>query len=1005
MFIEIFIALAIFLVSYFLIVRNFKTSLYVLMILSVLVHKELFSIYRWDLLPVRAFMLALFCAGITKIYFWFAAGHKKEDILKVIKDPYIVLLFFLWFIRGLSIIFTKNIQASLLMYGFFTTIVALVIFLVLNLKGKKDEVLKYLKFYIYVVFGLTLFGYFQYLLYIKTGTIIGAFWNIPGNVARVGATFWDVNHYGALLAALLPVLGVLILTEGTLKKKIFYSFMFLSMFATLFLTNSRTAWIIDGVALLTFASLFLFRKIGVRGFGYVFLALALFSIPLAKEYSNKDSFFRAKVKQYFHYRMDSFDSHFMLLTGTYQIFEQYPILGGGYGSFFEHFSKTAIAPTYFGRDPAALNTRVPAHTIWGELIAETGVLGLSTFLLFIFLMLGVLFYNALKNKNTKESLLSLAMGSVITGWCVGGVFYSYNAEFFWILITLFFIYGVSVLDKKISLTDVLRHYVKDTNFLIISITILSAFLIFLNLGKNHLIPWDEAIYAKIAKNMVQTHEYITMYWNPQVIWYEKPPLFMWLASFFMKLFGFGNIAVKLPSALFGLSTVLLIFIFGKRLFNKTVAFIASFTLITTIHFLYYSRIGMTDITTTFFITLSLFLYYFAKEKDKIIYWILSGIALGFAVMTKGVVGFLPLVIMSFYELYLLISRQQKLTKKILCRYIYLFISSTLIFLPWHIVMYQKYGMSFLKEYIGYHVLSRAVSEIEDKGKPFLWYVVVLKVSMRLWFITLLGALPLALFKSYKKDKRLVFLSIWMLVVFFFFSLAKSKLVWYIIPIYPVAALINGFFLERVLNFIMEKIHIFNNVVFKSLALCVFVIVGLTYFFYNRQLVYVDDLLGSAARLLQLKDETLGTKSRLYIDRVDLPVVMYYTNSPFIILDFNPEMGRIPQTLYEEDMILLAKRGRFEQGISEMRSNPKVMGEEADYVLYYYESDFQLDMEELKEIQKEMKAISEKLITSPNNIVLLNRLNVLTLEENALKEHMESQKGKIIHPVNLANITN
>ncbi|MFH1648179.1 MAG: hypothetical protein ABIA11_00405, partial [Patescibacteria group bacterium] len=65
--IELLIIFLIFIVSFVLILKNFEFSVYILITLSVLMHKELFSFYRWDLLPIRAFMFALMCAGILKI--------------------------------------------------------------------------------------------------------------------------------------------------------------------------------------------------------------------------------------------------------------------------------------------------------------------------------------------------------------------------------------------------------------------------------------------------------------------------------------------------------------------------------------------------------------------------------------------------------------------------------------------------------------------------------------------------------------------------------------------------------------------------------------------------------------------------------------------------------------------------------------------------------------------------------------------------------------------------
>ena len=43
--------------------------------------KELFSFFRWDLMPIRAFMLALLCVGITRIYFWVYKSFKAKKFL------------------------------------------------------------------------------------------------------------------------------------------------------------------------------------------------------------------------------------------------------------------------------------------------------------------------------------------------------------------------------------------------------------------------------------------------------------------------------------------------------------------------------------------------------------------------------------------------------------------------------------------------------------------------------------------------------------------------------------------------------------------------------------------------------------------------------------------------------------------------------------------------------------------------------------------------------------
>jgi len=771
-----------------------------------------------------------------------------------------------------------------------------------------------------------LFGYFQLYLYETTGKIIGALWNVPNNIPRVGSTFWDVNHYGALIAALLPIAGAYFLSEKAWKSKIYFFIVSVSMTGALFLTNSRTAWITDGVALIAFATILLYRKIGTKGFAYIITGLLLIIIPLSIAYSHKNGTFRADVKGYFHYRLDSYDSHMLLIQGAFEVFQQYPILGGGYGSFFEHFNKTPTSAVFFGRDPAAFNTRVPAHTIWGELLAESGAVGFTVYLCLFLLITFVLIFVALKSTQSSTVLLSAAMASSYIGLHLAGIFYSYNSEFFWIITILFFTYGYNKLNEIGNYTDVFKHFFKTNKLPTLIIIVLAFTLVFWQLGSTHLIPWDEAIYAKIAKNMVVTNEYIFQTWKQHQPWYEKPPLYMWMSAGFMQILGFAELAPRLPSAIFGFGLVILTYLFAKKLFGTTAAFFASLSLVTTTQFLYYSRTGMVDVTTAFFVTAALIVYYKTTEKNSAWLWLLTGLLIGLGSMVKGVIGLLPLPIILLSDVFI----YRRFSFK---NYLLLMVSTSAIILPWHIMMYQKYGFAFIKDYIGYHVLDRAIENIEDKGRPIWWYFIVIKVSMRIWFITLLGAFPLALKKVWNKDKNFSFLTLWAIFIFVFFSVAKSKLVWYIIPFYPVAAVLNGYFIAVAINFVTKRLRLEKFVWFKYVFVLLLTLGSLGYLFVNKGLVYTGDLTGSQARLMQAKDRIFGTTRIVYLDRIELPIALYYTDSPFEVVDFLAAK-RVPKVSSTDPLILITKKGRYSATVPGHLKPAVTVLEDGDYVLWY-----------------------------------------------------------------------
>ena len=956
---EILILILLFISSLLLIFINTRFSIFVLILLSVLLHKEVFSIYKWDVLPIRVFMLAFSLFA----FFYVVKSIRRTEFLKQIKsfvsDPFIFLLISLLLFRSISLINSKNPISSIFLLGFFGTVVILGIYLYKKFSNNPDTIFKYIKFYIIVIFGLSLFAFVQLFVYTKFGFIFGALWNVPGHLPRLGATFWDVNQFGGLLASVIPVLGIFILISKKISHKIMYLLMFAPMLAILALTNSRSAWILAFVSFFVFIVLFLIQNIGKKGLLIALFGLSLVILPLTYEYQIKSSPFRALVKQYLQYRIDSFDSHLLLLRGAIQVFEKYPYIGGGYGSFFEQFSKAKVASEYFGRDPAGLNVRVPAHTVWGEVFAETGIIGFSLFLLFIFLIIFSMVYISFKLNDKRERLLIMSMASSIIGFMFAGIFYSYSSEFFWLILFFYFLYAVGRFGGKINLNELLSKFLSSESFSLTLILFLSIILLFTSLGKNHFIPWDEAIYAKVSKNMLTANDYGVLKWFGNDPWFEKPPLYFWVSSFFMKLVGVTELGARLFSAISGFFTVLLVYLIGKKMFNRRVGFISAFIFITTSQFIYYSRLGMLDVTLGFFITLSLYFYLLSWQKKSSVYWILSGISFGLAVMTKNVIGFLSPSIIFAFELYLLLSKNKKFCAGVFVNYLFYAISGLLIFMPWHIYMYQKFGNDFIQNYLGYHVLKRATSGIEDKGFPFFWYLTVLKVSMRIWFIALLGALPYGLYKVFKeKDKNYVFLFIWIVLVFGLFSVSKSKLVWYIIPIYPVLALLTGNFIDSVINLAINRIKA-GSVVLKFLLYFILLDFGLFYLFLVRDLAYPSDLTGSQAILLQRKEKEFGTVEKLYADRIDLPLILYYQNGPFEIVDYGPLKRKLASVGYKDRLIFITKESRF-NGFLKVYPRLSLVAQEKEWVLGFLPSVYEVDNKALSDVRFEITEIENKM---------------------------------------------
>lgn len=945
--IEIILVLLIFIACLILIRINFLSSVILALVLSTFLHKEMFSIYIWDLLPIRILMGAYI---LSSLYDFIKFNKFTLKFLRYLKDPFILLLILFVISKFISTVNSLDLKTSLFLNLFYLSIVNFIITLYLKLQAR--DILEILKKYIFIAFLVALVPFIQIYLYFNNNYLFGAILNVAGlNVdfpsfsfnydfftqalklivmTRLGSIFWDVNHFGGFLAGILmPSLAYALIAKDSSQRKQFIYFIFIGI--SLFLTNSRSAWIIAAVSTLVFFILLIYRKIGKKGVlyslaGFVFMSVILFSM-----YQDKNSLFREKVRSYFHYRMDSFDSHFLLLQGAVEVFEKHPVIGGGTGSFFEHFKETTTSNEFLKKDPAGLSGRVPAHSIWGEVLAESGAVGVFIFVAICLLSISILIYSLIHSRDSMDYLLySSFIGSLI-GWLVAGIFYSYNSEFYFILFFLPIIYCLK--NQKIVFEELFYYFKKKNLYTSIFISLICFSLVFIGLGNNKVITFDESIYAKVSKNMFETGDLFTLTWRShQDLWFEKPPLYFIVTAFFYSIFGVTEFATRFTVSLFSILGLLYTYKLAKLIFNSSfTGIMAVLGLVLNVSYLYYSRIGMLDVILTFFIVSSS--YYFLKfdEDSKNFKLVLSGILLGLGVLVKSLIGFLPFI---FFGVYYLINKFAFKNKSIEVKHLFIvFITSLIVALPWHFHMYQIHGDKFLKTYFGYHLIERYSSEIEDKGAPWDFYLVVIRNTMRVWYLILIPALVFFGYSFYKKQlpKKSIFLLISSLIILLLFSSSSSKLKWYIMPIYPFLYIIAGYFIFNIFNYLKKSR--FTSIGF-GLIFYIFLFLNLAYFYSVKDMVYTPDFNLKQATLL-IKNNSLSSVEYTYIDKLDYHLVLFYNEKQSIEFMNYSQLKEVLAFRANDPVriTVITSKSRFEN-LKRIIPQLTVIEENDDFVLAY-----------------------------------------------------------------------
>jgi 4-amino-4-deoxy-L-arabinose transferase-like glycosyltransferase len=347
-----------------------------------------------------------------------------------------------------------------------------------------------------------------------------------------------------------------------------------------------------------------------------------------------------------------------------------------------------------------------------------------------------------------------------------------------------------MLEKDLSTRD-------ERKWVWILILLAFCFVIyFLNLGRWDLWNPDEPRYAQITREMVQGGDWMTMHYNGSV-YRDKPPVFFWLIAFSSYLWGgFSSFSVRFPSAFFGTLTVLLTFVIGRSLYHSRTGFISGLILATSGEFAYLTTRANIDATLTFFTTASLlcFLGWYQNRKSEgggnkranalFIYGFYLGMALG--TLTKGPIGLLPLAVSLIY---LLIQKDWDGIKKM--RLLYGMLLFLIILFSWYGPMVMKGGKAYVDETISLHMVNYYLKGWQHV-RPIYYYLLSFPMQFLPWIFFLPAALMYGFSKRMiEKRRRFLFLLIWSMVIFIFFSLSKGKRSIYLLPLFPSVSLMVG----------------------------------------------------------------------------------------------------------------------------------------------------------------------------------------------------------------------
>jgi 4-amino-4-deoxy-L-arabinose transferase-like glycosyltransferase len=314
-------------------------------------------------------------------------------------------------------------------------------------------------------------------------------------------------------------------------------------------------------------------------------------------------------------------------------------------------------------------------------------------------------------------------------------------------------------------------------------------LYLLDLGGVGFISTDEPRYASIGREMARSGDWVTPRLDGSA-WFEKPPLLYWMTAA-------GNAAglpdewaARLPVALLSLAFLLLFFYFIAREFSIRTAIAATTILATSAGWLAYSFSALTDLPMSAMLGAAMLITLFENRK-----WsgFAAGALLGLAVLGKS---FVPLVL---FAPVFLTARGKRAP---------IVLGVVVVAAPWHLLCFLRNGHAFWDEYFWRQQFSRFFTTERQHVHGWWYYVPVLLAGLFPWT----PCVALVARRSIYKDARMLYLGLWLLYGFAFFSASQNKLAGYLLPLMPGLALLLAVALER------EKSKVVSWLLAASMAL-------------------------------------------------------------------------------------------------------------------------------------------------------------------------------------------
>jgi 4-amino-4-deoxy-L-arabinose transferase-like glycosyltransferase len=301
---------------------------------------------------------------------------------------------------------------------------------------------------------------------------------------------------------------------------------------------------------------------------------------------------------------------------------------------------------------------------------------------------------------------------------------------------------------------------------------------------------QEPRYAEIPRQMLRDDSWLTPVLHGQP-YLDKPPLLYWAVMGCYAVFGVHDWAARLVPGLAGALTVLLTWWWGRRAVGERAGLFGAAVLVLSARFVYLGRILTFDTLLCLWVTAALATAHVFLLTRRRRWWLLSALACGFGVLTKGpVAGVLvgvPVLIMPYFD--------RKLCRPGIADWLVYLAGVLGVAGPWFAAVMVRHP-GFAQDFFWRHHVQRFLEPF-DHQEPFWFHLPGVVLGMMPWMLLAPGLVRHLRQGGLSRRPALGFFLAaagWGLL---FFSLSGCKRAVYVLPALPPLALALGTYFDAV----------------------------------------------------------------------------------------------------------------------------------------------------------------------------------------------------------------